>query len=273
MQLARARPLDWRWLGPRVVLVLVAIVCVVQLVEVWRDWSTRGGGADWRNLVRGTTGNPFDTPGWRWSPVAASIMGVIAPMGLTAWRLLHFVPLVFLRPRWLVVLVLLAWPFWRDVLGGNVMTFVAITALLAVRGSRPAIVLYFALFVLIPRPIMLPPLAWLLWRERWSWPWFAAIFIVHAGLVAMSGYGPDWIARLLETGGDEMSRRLNWLPSRFIGMAWVPVGVALAAWLTVKGRLGLASVVISPYLLGNYWLMLLLEARPLARASPSDRPR
>jgi len=70
-----------------------------------------------------------------------------------------------------------------------------------------------------------------------------------------------------------MSRPFNWLPSRFIGMAWVPVGVALAAWLTLRGRLGLASVVISPYLLANYWLMLLLEARPLARASQPDRPR
>ena len=37
------------------------------------------------------------------------------------------------------------------------------------------------------------------------------------------------------------------------------IGLPLAAWLTWKGRLGLASLAASPYWLPYYLLMLLLE--------------
>lgn len=42
-------------------------------------------------------------------------------------------------------------------------------------------------------------------------------------------------------------------------MVWVPIGLALAAWLTWKGRLGYASLAASPYWLPYYLLFALLE--------------
>jgi hypothetical protein len=52
-------------------------------------------------------------------------------------------------------------------------------------------------------------------------------------------------------------------PSALIGWAWVPIGLALGAWLTWKGRLGLASLAVSPYVLPYYLVMILLELSPL----------
>lgn len=51
----------------------------------------------------------------------------------------------------------------------------------------------------------------------------------------------------------------------FLAVAWVPIGLALGAWLTWKGRLGLASLAVSPYVLPYYLVMALLELVPQDR--------
>ena len=58
-------------------------------------------------------------------------------------------------------------------------------------------------------------------------------------------------------------------PARFLGLWWWPVGLAIAAWLTLRGRLGWASVFASPYWLLHYGLMLLLEVNGRGRESRS----
>jgi hypothetical protein len=45
----------------------------------------------------------------------------------------------------------------------------------------------------------------------------------------------------------------------FLGAAWVPIGLALAAYLTIRGRLGLASLAAAPYWFGYYLVFVLLE--------------
>jgi hypothetical protein len=140
------------------------------------------------------------------------------------------------------------------------MIFVAVTAVLAIRGNAPATALFLALTVLVPRPLMLPLAVWLLChRPAWRVP-FVAFFVVHAAVVVVSGYGFAWIAALF-TVGPELTSDFNFGPSAFIGVLWIPIGVVLAAWLTARGRLGLASLSISPYWLPYYFLMLLLESR------------
>jgi hypothetical protein len=81
-------------------------------------------------------------------------------------------------------------------------------------------------------------------------------------LVVVMGYGPEF-------AGD-----FNFGPSQFIGLAWVPIGIGLAAWLTWRNRLGLASLAISPYWLPYYFLVLLLErysGTQAARTASEDR--
>jgi hypothetical protein len=222
---------------------------------------------DWENFIQAAARLPhgtlyeFDDPyTFRWSPVAAWLLGFVTLMPLWVWQALHVAALPLLRSWWLVAACLVTYPLWFDIQTGNIMIFVAIAALWAARGNEPATALFLVLTILVPRPLMLPLAAWLLWqRPAWRVS-FALIFIGHALLVAASGYGAEWIASFF-TVAPELTSDFNFGPSALIGAIWIPVGAALAVWLTWRGRLGLASLSISPYWLPYYFLMLLLEFR------------
>ena len=115
---------------------------------------------------------------------------------------------------------------------------------------------------------MLPPAVWLLWkRPEWRIP-FVAVAAVQVVAVVATGWGSEWLGAMLAASGD-VGIPSNIAPSRFIGtLPWMAVGLPLAAWLTWKGRLGLASLAASPYWLPYYLLMLLLELP--ARRAPRD---
>jgi len=111
---------------------------------------------------------------------------------------------------------------------------------------------------------MLPVAVWLLWTHaEWRWR-FVALFVAHGVVVLLTGWAPAWIGALVASSS-EMGSILNYGPSRLIGAAWIPIGLILAAILTWRRRLGLASLAASPYWLPYYFLMLFLEA-------PSSRP-
>jgi hypothetical protein len=198
---------------------------------------------------------------FRYSPLAAWLFGLLAPMGLTAWRLAHLAALAFLRDWRLIALVLISYPFWFDVETGNLLTFVAVSGVAALRGSRIGTGIYLALFLLVPRPLAVPLAAWLLWqRPEWRIP-FAAMFVAQAAVVALLGLAGPWLGALLGSSS-EFHADLNLGPTAVIGAWWLIIAIPLAAWLTLRGRLGLASVMASPYWLPYYFLMLLLELVP-----------
>jgi hypothetical protein len=174
--------------------------------------------------------------------------------------------LPLLRSWWLVVGCLITFPLWFDIQTGNLMIFVAVTGFWAIRGSRMAIGLFLLLTLLVPRPLMLPLAIWILWtRPAWRLP-FVGLFVAHAAIVIVSGYAGEWLDALFRVG-PELTSDYNYGPSRFIGLLWIPIGIVLAAWLTWRGRLGLASMAISPYWLPYYFLMLLLEAAQVRQES------
>jgi hypothetical protein len=196
----------------------------------------------------------------RYSPLFAAFFGLIAPIGLVAWRLLHVVAALAL-PSWpMRLIVLVSWPFWYDVQTGNLLTFVFLAAAWAVRGNRLAIGIYLLLVILGPRPLMLPVAAWLLWqRPEWRWP-FAAALVAHAAAVFGLGWAEGWIGSLV-AATDDASLPSNVGPSRFLGtIPWLVVGLPLAAWLTWRGRVGWASLAASPYWFPYYLLFAALEA-------------
>lgn len=199
---------------------------------------------------------------FRWSPVAAWALAAIVPIGLAGWVALHAAALFLVRDARMVLLVLLSWGFWMDVSTGNLFTLVFVTGFVALRGSSAATITYFALCLLMPRPVQLPLLAWLLWtRPSMRLP-FVGVALAHTALVALSGYGDDWIAVLLSTSSSESSLPfpINSAPSAIIGPAiWLVAAVPLSAWLFVRGRVGWASLLLSPYWLAQYWMMPLLE--------------
>lgn len=246
--------------------VLFSIRTVIYMSDVPFDWAIFVEAAE-----RVTEGGLYDDGDPRYSfvysPVLAYAFGWLAPLGPVAWRLLHLVAALAL-PTWpLRVLVLLAWPFWHDVDTGNLVVFVLLPAAWAMHGNRAAGYAFLALTLLVPRPLMLPLAGWLLWTDaRYRLP-FAGLVAVHAVAVVASGWGPEWVAQLLAAGnatesGDNIS------PSRFIGLWWLALGIPITVWLTTRGRIGLASLAISPYLLPQYLLMAALE---LLAPTPRDR--
>ncbi len=218
-------------------------------------------------LANGTLYDFSEFYAFRWSPVAAWILGFITLMPLWLWQVLHVAVLPLLRSWWLVAVCLITFPLWFDIQTGNLMVFIAVTGFWAVRGNRVAIGLFLVLTLLVPRPLMLPLAVWILWnRPEWRLP-FALMFAGHAAIVLASGYAVEWLDALFRVG-PELVSDYNYGPSRFIGLWWVPIGIALGVWLTWRGRLGLASLAVSPYWLPYYFLMLLLEfARPISTAA------
>jgi hypothetical protein len=198
--------------------------------------------------------------GWRYSPVAVALCVPSALIGETAWRLLHFVGLVGL-PGWPRLFAAVSYPFWFDVAAGNVMIFVVVAAYWAVRGNRFAIAASFILALLIPRPLMLPLVAWLLWRHpRARWP-FAAMFGLHAIAVIGTGYGPEWLAVLL-AAGSEVASDVNTSPSAIIGLWWLVVAIPAAVWALLRDRPATAGLVLQPYWLPYYLLMPFADRWP-----------
>lgn len=257
-------------------LILAVVVNVVGLATIVVDHARA---FDWDNYVEAARRFPLGTLyewqhpySYHYAPQLAPVLGVLSGAGITAWRVAHFVALALLPSRRLALLLLVSYPFWFDVNTGNLMVFVLLAAAWAYRGNGPATGLYLALCLLIPRPIMLPLLAWLLWqRPAWRWP-FAGMAVLVVLTAVPTGYLPDWIGSFADTGVKEVANDFNLSPSQFMGAAWLVVGLPLAAWLTVRGRLGWASMAISPYLL-PYWVQMLgLElVRPHAGHEPAWR--
>lgn len=272
----RARATGWAraWVEsvlagvPVAVLALVAIALVplvaINAVGLAQTalWLVRHGGAggDWEVLSQLTLADPYAVPGYRWSPPAAWLWStLIYPLGLPLWQLLHLAALALVRDWRVIVLALVSWAFWQDLANGNLMVFVLLAAWWTLRGSRAGTVGFLALSVLVPRPLMLPVLAWILLKKSWARPWFGGIAIVVIALSLASGQMGPWLERLFVTGQSELVTIWNIGPSRLIGAAWIPAGFGLAAVLAAKGWLGMASVVISPYLFPYYMLMALLD--------------
>lgn len=253
-----------------VLLALVAgVLAAVNIYLAARSIGLIVGGApavDWDQYVEASRrvhgGDLYavtDTYAYHYSPLMAYAFGPLSWLGTTGWRALHLVAAVAL-PTWpMRALALVSWPLWYDVEAGNILVFVVLAAAWALRGSRLATGAYLLLVLLVPRPLMLPLAAWLLWqRPEWRLP-FAVAFAAHLIGVVATGWGDEWLAAMLAAGGD-VGIPSNIGPSRFIGtVPWLLVGVPLAAWLTWKGRVGLAGVAASPYWLPYYLLMLLLE--------------
>ena len=197
---------------------------------------------------------------------------VLAPLGETGWRLLLGLSLVGLpgRARYLA---LASYPFWFAIHAGSVIVLVVVAAYWALRGNRWAIGLFLVLALLVPRPLMIPIVAWLLWKHpRWRWP-FVGLFAIHALAVLATGYADEWLDRLAITGGEEIVTSLNVAPSAFIGLWWLVISIPLAIWAFVAARPAMAGLLLQPYWLPYYLLILLADALPprswwLARLTP-----
>lgn len=105
---------------------------------------------------------------------------------------------------------------------------------------------------------MLPVAVWILWkRPEWRIPG-AIMGLVFVALTFATGEMNAFISTVLRSD-DMLTFARNFGPSRQFGPWWLIVGIPLAAWLTWRGRLGFASLAVSPYLLPYHFLIGLLE--------------
>ena len=269
------------WLA--LVAAVIGLAAAVNLYLAARSLGLIVNGApavDWDQYVdaaqRLTSGGLYavtDTYAYHYSPILAALFGPLSLLGTVGWRLLHVAAAVAM-PTWpMRLLALISWPLWYDIEAGNLVVFVVLAAAWALRGSRFASGGYLLLVILVPRPLMLPVAAWLLWKRPGLRAPFAIAFVTHSLAVLATGWGPEWVAALIAAGGD-VAIPSNIGPSRFIGiLPWTVIGLAPAAWLTIKGRLGFASLAASPYWLPYYLLVLVLELSPHRRAAQVARHR
>ena len=219
-------------------------------------WQTIPAALENGRLYHGVPSLPFV-----WSPVAAWLLIPVVAIGYWAWAGVHLIGLLALREWRLIGLTLMTWPFWHDVVQGNAFAFAFIAGAAALRGSRPAGIVYLALLLLMPRPVQLPLALWLLWKSSsLRWP-FVLLFVAHGAVVLGSGYADDWWLAMTSYGINGPAQAHTDGPPAWLGTAWLIVGVPLGFWLTTRGRVGWAGLAVSPYWLMPYYLMLLLELK------------
>jgi hypothetical protein len=259
MDRALPRPLDWRWLlvPPLALLLFWNFAGLAHTLSLLPRAGTISDPFYWRQV---DLADPYAWEWVRWSPPAVWLWyHVMAALPVV---MVASVAVLFLLPWQVAVVALLSWPFWEGALGGSVMVFIVVAAWHALNGSRWGIVAYVVLFALIPRPLMLPVLAVLVWHYPFArWALVGALSAVVVGAAGMGQLG-DWIGSLRPSITGETA---NLSPSALIGPWWYPIGLALGGFLTWKGWYGLASLAVSPYLLMSYLLMAVIDLRPSFR--------
>lgn len=263
MERVLPRPLSLPW---RPVALVAWIALNIQMVvsTVVGNWFGEFPIPDWYNYQLNTARllageSIYQREAWPflYSPVMATLMVPVVAMGYPLFALAHFASLALLRNWWLIIGVAVSWPFWTDVAAGNLFTFVVILAVCATRGERWAEYGYLGACLLMPRPVQLPLLLYLLWqRPHLRWP-FMGMAVVH-GLVVLP-WLTEWLGVLVWIGGYESGAPWNYGPSRLVGSLWLVIGIPLAGFLLWKHRPGLAGLALSPYWLPYYLLMPLAD--------------
>ena len=248
----------------RFIAIGVAVAAVVAInfygLFVLAQTADVGGVGDWAHMNAVDPGAPYDNDYFRWAPPALWLWRTfVAPLGFGLWLVAHLGAVLLLRDPVAICVALLSWPFWSDALNGSTLTFVVVSGALALRGSRMAMGTYVLLFVLAPRPLMLPVLAVVLYRQRLARFAVAAGVVVVVAASALSGQLGAWVLRLVESGPSEIESINNIGPSLLMGPWWLLLGVPLGVWLTLRRYPGAAGLAMSPYWLSYYLLMPLAD--------------
>lgn len=201
---------------------------------------------------------------YRYSPLLPYVMAPFIAGGLLVWRIAHLVALPAL-PRYLALPIAVSGPFWLDVAQGNFMIFGLVAAWWALDGRRWAVAAFFVWALLIPRPLVVPIAVTILRRQPDAVRVAAVTSVVVIVLTLMTGEAGNWLEALRGSSIDLVGTSHDWGPSRLVGVAWWPVGIVLGAWLTIRGRPGLAALSVSPYILPYYLLVAGLELQTKRR--------
>ena len=248
----------------RALVAFALLANAVLFVFAWRGLLFAGTPPDWlgladaaQDVLKGV--NPYidQLYAFRWSPLAAWALVPFVLGGLLLWQSLHLAALLLLPGR-IAAMCLLCFAFWVDVAMANVLVFGFVLAFLALRGSRIGSIAFVVFALIVPRPLYLPILIWLWWKQPERRLDFVVVAAAMGALTVVTGLADDWM-RILATSAGDVANPTNMAPSRLIGLAWLPFGIAASIWALSRGRVGLAALLASPYWLPYYFLMPLLD--------------
>ena len=215
---------------------------------------------------------------FRYSPVFAAGMaplsGLPFPMVALGWRLVELA-LLGLSVRglgWLGVAIVVNPLVMLDLSVANVGTLFLAAMIMVVRWpSARTVTAYAILVLLIPKPTLLPVLAWGLWRVRASWLPVAGVGVAGLAMVLLV---PDFGHAILS--GDRifgMLQNLAFLPGWLVAILMASSVVLTVASVRRPRLLGPASVLASPYYFSYSLVPLLLALVPGPEAErESDAP-
>jgi hypothetical protein len=236
-----------------------------------------------------------ETYTFRYTPWTALLFTVLAPMpewiAILAWLAVKAAVLVgaaalFARAwtgadrTFAFTLAALFPPAMHDLMIGNVSTFTLAVEIMLLR-LRPAIAgpAFGLLLLLVPKPHLIPILAWLLLRQTRTG--LIAVGVGAVGVLAgvvVFGIDPwlGFIGTLREPLGRDFTA--NIALSGILGPAGVVISTALAVGLFAlavmrRGPEGLgyailSGIVLGPYTFIHYLVGVLVAAEPLLRARP-----
>lgn len=236
-----------------------------------------------------------DTYTFRYTPWAAMLFTVFAPMpewlAVIAWLMIKAVVLLLAaalfarawsgqdRPMAFGLAALFP-PAMHDLMIGNVSAFTLAVEIMLLR-LRPLVAgtAFGLLILMVPKPHLIPILAWLLLRQTRTG--LIAIGVGALGIlsgVAVFGIGPwlGFIETLREPLGREFTANIGL--SELFGPMGVVLSAVLAAGLFAmavmrRGAEGLgyailSGIVLGPYTFIHYLVGVLVAAEPLLRARP-----
>ena len=262
---------------------LLALVCAVLAVaavaySAWDSVDLAVYVEAGRRFAAGLSPYSFALPPigalFRYSPVFAAGMaplsGLPFPFVAAGWRLVEL-GLLTLSVRglgWLGVAIVVNPLVVLDLSVANVGTLFLAGMIVVVRWPSARTVTAYALLVLlIPKPTLLPVLAWGLWRVRASWLPVAGVGVAGLAMVLLV---PDFGHAILT--GDRifgMVQNLAFVPAWVVALL-LASSVALTVASVRRPRLlGPASVLAAPYYFSYSLVPLLLALVPGPEAGPA----
>jgi len=200
MDRALHRPLTIPW---RFVLLVSGLTGMTLAVALAWDVVAPIGN-DWRILVGATqAADPYSSGLYVYTPLFTVLFGtLVVPLGLHAVIAAHLASLLLIRDRLALTLIVAAPVWWMVVALGNVYWFQVLVGYWALRGNRWAGVGTLAAFALLPRPMFVPLVAWLLWqRVSLRVPAVAIVAVAVAANIA-TGQAGEWLAAAILVSGE-----------------------------------------------------------------------
>lgn len=209
---------------------------------------------------------------YRYSPLFAVLMEPLSslpvPLVALGWRLTELA-LLAASVRglgWVGAMIILNPLVVLDLSVANVSTLILAGMIAVVRWpSARSITLYALLFILIPKPTLVPVLAWGLWRVKEARRPSGLVLALGGATLLIPGFAGALLSGSRIFG---LMQNLQSLPPVIVYAALFAAACLTVASTRWSRLLGIASVLATPYYFDYGWVPILLALVPAGGVSP-----